>query len=308
MRKTAVIALAGSGLGAAAWCRRAVARCCAERSPADGWLGYDAGTRLTSEAQEAAEELDLPEGMMYCDETGCWIGEPPPITLPDGRKMEICNDVGVELGGVVTPARRPAQAGIFAPVVGGAKAVMGEKELNKLRGEVIAAHSKVISAFVDTSESPFGQIVLKQMFEAADKDGNGTLDREEIRDALHALGFKFIGDKQLDTIFERADDNGDLVIDFEEFVKETPKRSARRSSRWPRSTATTWASSREAAVQPRRCGRIAMSVASAGLRARASLASDDTGDASSYFVLADLLHPPHPPSEVDPLPSWAGVA
>lgn len=223
MRKTAVIALAGSAsalqLGVAAPSHAAV------RSAAPQMVGswYDAGTRLTSEAQEVAEELDLPEGMMYCDETGCWIGEPPPITLPDGRKMEICNDVGVELGGVVTPARRPAQAGIFAPVVGGAKAVMGEKELNKLRGEVIAAHSKVISAFVDTSESPFGQIVLKQMFEAADKDGNGTLDREEIRDALHALGFKFIGDKQLDTIFERADDNGDLVIDFEEFVKETPK-------------------------------------------------------------------------------------
>ena len=47
-------------------------------------------------------------------------------------------------------------------------------------------------------------------------------------------------------------------------------------------------------MQPRRCGRIAMSVASAGLRARASLASDDTGDASSYFVLAELLHPPFP--------------
>ena len=92
-----------------------------------------------------------------------------------------------------------------------------------LRGDVIAAHSKVISAFVDTSESPFGQIVLSKMFEAADKDGNGTLDREEIKEALHALGFKFIKDKQLDIIFERADDNDDLVIDFEEFVKESPK-------------------------------------------------------------------------------------
>ena len=75
-------------------------------------------------------------------------------------------------------SRQPSSQGLFAPVVKGAKAVMGEKELNKLRGEVIAQHTKVISAFVDTSESKFGQIVLKRMFEAADKDGNGTLDKE----------------------------------------------------------------------------------------------------------------------------------
>jgi len=120
-------------------------------------------------------------------------------------------------------ARRQVSQGIFAPIVTGTKRVMGEKELNQLRAEVIGQHSKVIAAFVDTSESQFGQIVLKRMFEAADKDDNGTLDREEIREALHALGFKFIGDKQLDIIFQRADMDGDEVIDFEEFVKETPK-------------------------------------------------------------------------------------
>ena len=76
---------------------------------------------------------------------------------------------------------------------------------------------------VDTSESPFGQIVLKRMFEAADKNGDGTLDKEEVREALHALGFKFVKDKQLKQIFDRADLDGNEVIDFEEFVKETPK-------------------------------------------------------------------------------------
>ena len=61
------------------------------------------------------------------------------------------------------------------------------------------------------------------MFEAADADGNGTLDKQEVRDALHALGFKFVQAKQVDKIFERADLDGNEVIDFEEFVKETPK-------------------------------------------------------------------------------------
>ena len=185
---------------------------------------YDAGTRLTEESEAAGEPMYGDTGMMYCNDSGCWIGEPPPVKLPDGREIAKCDDFAVEVKGNVVPTkRRPAQVGPFAPVVSGAKAVMGEKELNKLRGEVIAAHSKVISAFVDTSESPFGQIVLSKMFEAADKDGNGTLDREEIKEALHALGFKFIKDKQLDIIFERADENDDLVIDFEEFVKESPK-------------------------------------------------------------------------------------
>jgi len=122
-----------------------------------------------------------------------------------------------------TKKRIPAQTGIFAPVVTGAKAVMGDKELNTLRADVISKHSKVISAFVDTSESEFGQLVLRRMFEAADKDGNGTLDRQEIKDALHALGFTFVKDKQIDIIMNRADDNDDMVIDFEEFVKEAPK-------------------------------------------------------------------------------------
>merc|ERR1719174_2962687 len=92
--------------------------------------------------------------------------------------------------------------GIFAPAVLGAKAVMGTKELNAMRAEIILQHSKVINSFVDTSESPFGQIALKRLFEAADKDGNGTLDREEIKDALYALGFTFVKDKQLDTIMQ----------------------------------------------------------------------------------------------------------
>lgn len=120
-------------------------------------------------------------------------------------------------------ARKPSPTGIFAPLVLGTKRIMGEKELNKLRAEVIAQHTKVITAFVDTSESKFGQIVLRQMFEAADKDNNGTLDREEIREALHALGFSFIADKQLNQIMDRADIDQNEVIDFEEFVRETPK-------------------------------------------------------------------------------------
>jgi len=192
-------------------------------SPADA---ADATTPVDGQKREAYfcnEEGCWIGEAYFCDETGCWVDEPPKVTLPDGRTFTM--DAGVEShADLDTRApRKKAPQGLFAPAVLGAKQVLGTQELNKLRAEVISQHSKVISAFVDTSESQFGQIVLKQMFEAADKDGNGTLDREEVRDALHALGFKFIKDKQLDIIFDRADMDNNQVIDFEEFVKETPK-------------------------------------------------------------------------------------
>merc|ERR1711871_14658 len=115
------------------------------------------------------------------------------------------------------------QEGLFAPAVIGAKKVMGEQQLKEFRASVIAKHSKVIGQFVDTSESKFGQLVLKRMFEYADKDGNGSLDKEEVRAALKDLGFDFLNEKQVDTIINKADADKNEVIDFEEFVKETPK-------------------------------------------------------------------------------------
>jgi len=125
------------------------------------------------------------------------------------------------------PKKKPknvvSSQGLFAPLVLGAKRVMGEQELKELRAKIIQKHSKVIAEFVDTSESRFGQLVLRRMFERADKDGNGTLDKEEVRAALHDLGFDFVDGKQLDSIMKKADKDKNEVIDFEEFVKETPK-------------------------------------------------------------------------------------
>jgi hypothetical protein len=188
----------------------------------------DPGVASVANDQASNDDTEecVPVVPYFCNEEGCWIGTdedlpPPPVVLPDGRKF--CADQGAINEVQKKGTRAPVSQGIFAPVVTGAKAVMGTKELNKLRAEVIAQHTKVITAFVDTSQSQFGQIVIRRLFEAADKDENGTLDREEIRDALHALGFTFIKDKQLDQIFKRGDLNGDQVIDFEEFVRETPK-------------------------------------------------------------------------------------
>ena len=86
----------------------------------------------------------------FCDETGCWITEAPAEALERTFR------------GDSAPGKAPiVQEGIFAPAVKLAVKQMGRKELNAFRASVIAEHTKVISSFVDTSESKFGQIALK---------------------------------------------------------------------------------------------------------------------------------------------------
>jgi hypothetical protein len=156
----------------------------------------------------------------FCDETGCYITADAPPELSDGQAF---TGKVVKVPKPAVPEKTIVQEGIFAPAVKMTAQVMGRKELNAFRAKVIQEHTKVISSFVDTSESKFGQIVLSKMFEAADKDNNGTLDKEEVKAALQALGFTFIKDKQIDTIFKKADKDKNDVIDFEEFVTQTPK-------------------------------------------------------------------------------------
>ena len=190
----------------------------------------------------------------FCNDTGCWIVDPTAVDerTSGGKSAK----VPVSSGAVAVQENTIVQEGIFAPAVKLTADVVGRKELNAFRASVIAQHTKVIGAFVDTSESPFGQIALKALFEAAcvtrpvtnraprspispltahrtedslvgarllrsnrfsrrDKDGNGTLDKEEVKAALNDLGFTFINDKQVDTLFKKSDkdDNGAWLAD-----------------------------------------------------------------------------------------------
>jgi hypothetical protein len=121
------------------------------------------------------------------------------------------------------PAAKHGKDGVFTPVVKTAKNVMGEEELNKLRGKVIGLHSNVITDFVGTADSPFGQTVLKQMYAAFDTDRNGTLEESELEKVLKTLGFSYLNTKQVNGIFERADADADGHIDEEEWKADFPK-------------------------------------------------------------------------------------
>lgn len=113
--------------------------------------------------------------------------------------------------------------GIFSPTVLFMKGVMGDATLNKVRGKAISLHSEVIATFVDTSDSVFGDAVLRSLFKLADKDGNGTICKDELQIALHSLGFSWLQEKQVNGIFSRADADGNGAIDLEEWIKEAPK-------------------------------------------------------------------------------------
>lgn len=47
-------------------------------------------------------------------------------------------------------------------------------------------------------------------------DGNGTIDKEELKVALDKLGFSHLSDKQIDAILNRADGDDNCVIDYDE--------------------------------------------------------------------------------------------
>merc|ERR1711981_483290 len=113
--------------------------------------------------------------------------------------------------------------GLFAPAVLLTKEIIGEPKLNKLRGKIIAMHSDVIGKFTETAQTQFGNQVLKVLFTLADKDGNGTIDEQELTVALNALGFDFLKEKQIAGIFKKADGDNSGALDFEEWEKATPK-------------------------------------------------------------------------------------
>ena len=122
-----------------------------------------------------------------------------------------------------SPKKKEDPEGMFAPAVLLTKDIVGVTELNKLRAKIITMHSDVIGKFTATAQSEFGNQVLKVLFTLADKDGDGTIDEEELTEALKALGFDFLKEKQIAGIFTRADGDKNGRLDFEEWQQAAPK-------------------------------------------------------------------------------------
>ena len=115
------------------------------------------------------------------------------------------------------------KAGVFSPIVYAGKMVLGDEQLNKLRGKIISLHSDLIKDFVSTHDSAFGQAVLRSLFEISDLDKDGKLSRDEVASALRSLGFDWLKDKQIDGIIARADTDENGYICIDEFCVEAPR-------------------------------------------------------------------------------------
>jgi len=100
---------------------------------------------------------------------------------------------------------------------------MGNDNLTKLRAKIISLHSDIISSFVNTHDTSYGDLALKALYSMADKNKDGSLDENEVISALHNLGFTWIQDEQLKGIMKRADVDGNNVIDFNKFRDEMPR-------------------------------------------------------------------------------------
>lgn len=145
------------------------------------------------------------------------IEAPTPVPTPEGAPVQ------KKKAPKKKPAKPHGKEGVFSPMVLFVKGVLGDQRLNKVRAKAISLHSDVIATFVDTSDSVFGDAVLRSLFKLADKDGNGTICKDELQTAVKSLGFDWLQEKQVNGIFKRADTDGNGAIDMDEWIKEAPK-------------------------------------------------------------------------------------
>ena len=59
---------------------------------------------------------------------------------------------------------------------------------------------------------------MRQSFKVFDRDGNGLIDKSELKATMKSLG-ENLSDKDIKAMIRAADKNGDGKIDYEEFIK-----------------------------------------------------------------------------------------
>eukprot|EP00929_Paragymnodinium_shiwhaense_P082843 TRINITY_DN4385_c1_g1_i1.p1 TRINITY_DN4385_c1_g1~~TRINITY_DN4385_c1_g1_i1.p1 ORF type:complete len:184 (-),score=41.87 TRINITY_DN4385_c1_g1_i1:325-876(-) len=133
-----------------------------------------------------------------------------------GMHMGRARDVSVSRAGA-------AKDGIFTPTVVGFKVLLGQKKLDAIRGYLIKAHGDAQAAAIDTHETTFGQGAMEWLFNRADQDGNGVIDKAELKEAVQRLGFAWMDDKKVDQLFKKADKDENDEIDLQEFKTVSPK-------------------------------------------------------------------------------------
>ncbi|XP_039054798.1 calmodulin-like protein 3 [Hibiscus syriacus] len=75
---------------------------------------------------------------------------------------------------------------------------------------------KVVVSVKETTDSDSNKAELKRVFATFDKNGDGFITKQELRDSLKNIRL-FTTEKEVEDMVVRADANGDGLIDFDEF-------------------------------------------------------------------------------------------
>jgi multidrug efflux pump subunit AcrB len=109
---------------------------------------------------------------------------------------------------------------LFAPVAADIIYGMLDFDAQRKRVEAISSLSNENTQFESMRSLSNEQVeeILKDAFAAADLDGNGTLDEDEMRIVLDSVGVTALGltEKQITGICAAADLDGDGGVDYDE--------------------------------------------------------------------------------------------
>lgn len=158
----------------------------------------------------------------FLDEVETMSTRAEPIVTKKNEKT--AKTVGNKQGPKAVQVKKPNhKEGVFSPIVFASKQVLGDETINQIRAKFISLHSHLIGDFVETHYSPMGTEIAKNLFVVMDANGDGKLDKEELKAAFETLGFTWLKDKQIEGILQRADLDSNGVIDYDEFKAELSK-------------------------------------------------------------------------------------
>mmetsp|Transcript_52315 Transcript_52315/g.124852 ORF Transcript_52315/g.124852 Transcript_52315/m.124852 type:complete len:1143 (-) Transcript_52315:84-3512(-) len=94
--------------------------------------------------------------------------------------------------------------------------VIGSKDAQKIAGRLVCLSCAGLFGHFFAPDRRTQQEMMKETFRAWDEDGNGVVEKSEIRRVLKALDPDF-ADHDLDRLMYEIDQNSDAVVDFSEF-------------------------------------------------------------------------------------------
>ncbi len=78
----------------------------------------------------------------------------------------------------------------------------------------------------------FSEATMRRVFTMFDKDGNGSIDRDELKQVFEELG-QFFPQEELQKMIDMADKDDSGSLEYEEFIKVVSGRRKKKKFQWP---------------------------------------------------------------------------